>query len=204
MSFCAITPTRGDRDKFVDHLGWQISRMTVKPDQWFIIDYPPKSSGFDLVDRVKEGIRMAYAEGFDEVFVLEDDDAYSADYFETMTLGNYSFIGSEKTTYYNIRNRTWQTMEHRGRSSLFHTGFKISALNGFVWPKDTDPFLDIPLWKHAKNAKFVEQKAIGIKHNIGIVAGRGHKMSMKNRDLNMEWLSANVDKESFEFYKSIV
>ena len=147
---------------------------------------------------------MAYADGFDEVFVLEDDDQYLPTYFETMVLGDALFVGCEKTTYYNLSNRTWQTMDHKGRSSLFHTGFKISALNGFKWPKDDYVFLDIPLWQHAKNCKFVESKAIGIKHGIGKVGGAGHRMKMKNIDSNLEWLSANVDKESFEFYQSII
>lgn len=204
MSFCAITPTRGDRGKFVEHLAWQISRMTIKPDAWFIVNYSPKSTGFDLIDRIKEGIRIAESEGFNEVFVLEDDDWMAPDYFETMTLGEYDFVGSEQTTYYNLRNRTWQTMDHPGRSSLFHTGFKISALNGFKWPDNSNPFLDIPLWQHAKKCKFVQQKAIGIKHNLGIVAGKGHKLFMKNTDPSMDWLSKNVDEESFNFYKTLL
>lgn len=204
MSFCVITPTRGDRTKFLDHLGWQISRMTVRPEHWYIIDHKPKSNAFDLVPRIKEGIKMAYADGFDEVFVLEDDDFFPSDYFETMVLGDASFIGSEKTTYYNLSNRTWQTMDHKGRSSLFHTGFKINALNGFKWPADDYVFLDIPLWQQAKNCKFVESKAIGIKHGIGKVGGAGHRMVMKNTDKNLEWLSSNVDKESFEFYQTMI
>lgn len=199
--FCAITPTRGDRGKFVEHLAWQISRMTVRPDQWIIVDYKPETQGFDLVDRIRKALLMCE---HDEVFVLEDDDNYSHDYFEAMVLGEYDFVGSEKTTYYNLRNRTWQEMHHPGRSSLFHTGFKISALNGFKWPDNTTPFLDIPLWQHAKKCKFVQQKAIGIKHGIGKVGGAGHRMRMKNTDPNLEWLSAHVDKESFEFYQSII
>jgi hypothetical protein len=204
MGFCAITATRGDRGKFLDHLAYQINRMTVKPEQWYIVDDKPESNAFDLTYRIKKGCKMAYEDGFNEVFVLEDDDQYAHDYFEYMTLGQYDFVGSDKTTYYNLSNRTWQTMEHKGRSSLFHTGFKLSALNGFKWPKDDYVFLDIPLWQHAKSAKFVDSKAIGIKHGWGLCGGSGHKMKMANLDGKLEWLSANVDKESFEFYKSIL
>lgn len=204
MAFCAITPTRGDRSKFVEHLAWQISRMTIKPDSWYIIDHLPKSSSFDLTWRIKEGIKMAKADGFDEVFILEDDDFYAPDYFHSMFLGSYDFVGANQTTYYNLKNRTWQVMAHPKRASLFHTGFRISALHSFEWPADDYVFLDIPLWQYAKNAKFVPSSAIGIKHGIGKVGGAGHRMRMKNSDPQMKWLEQNVDAESFEFYQTLI
>ena len=97
-------------------------------------------------------------------------------------------------------------MSHPGRSSLFVTGFKLSALKDFNWPKKTERFLDISLWSYAKTKKrkFVETSAIGIKHNCGKVGGRGHAMVMKNLDNDLTWLKENVDKEAFEFYSSEV
>lgn len=205
MPFCAITPTRGqERGNFLNFLAKQIIRMTVTPDRWYIMDDPPKSDKPDLVYRIIQGIEMAQAEGYNEVFILEDDDFYAPDYFEHMVLGGADFVGCEKTTYYNLNNRTWQTMEHKGRSSLFHTGFKISALEGFRWPSPEKVFLDIPLWEFAKKKKFVESKAVGIKHSVGLCAGRGHQMMMKNSDNDFKWLKANVDKKAFEFYQTMI
>jgi hypothetical protein len=210
MSFCTITPTRGDRPALLEFCKHQISRMTLKPDQSLFIDFEPKNTGVDLVERIIYGFKTAIAAGHDEVFILEDDDFYPADYFETMKLGDADFIGQDTTTYYNLRNRTWQTMSHPKRSSLFITGFKIEALRWdkeFTWPNLTERFLDISLWKHAEQkklkTKFVQTEAIGIKHNIGLCGGRGHVMNMKKHDKDMEWLKSKVDNEAFIFYKSL-
>lgn len=205
MSFCSITPSRGDRPQFLEFCKHQLSRMTVKPDKSYFIDGRPQSQDVDLVTRIKDGIHQALHDGFNEVMIVEDDDFLKADHFEKMQLGNADFIGEEKTTYYNLRNRTWQTMNHPGRSSLFITGFKLSALKDFNWPKKTERFLDLSLWSYAKSKKrkFVQTGAIGIKHSIGLCGGRGHQMLMKNSDPEMEWLKANVDSESYIFYKSL-
>lgn len=207
MSFATITPSRGDRPQFLEFLKHQISRMTVKPEKSYFIDWGPQSEEVDLVTRVKDGIHQALHEGFTEVYILEDDDAYRPDHFERMQLNGSDFIGQETSTYYNLRNNTWQTMSHPGRSSLFITGFKLSALKDFNWPRKNERFLDISLWEHAKRfkmkRKFVETGAIGIKHGQGLFAGRGHVMEMRNKDLNMEWLKANVSTDAYLFYKSL-
>lgn len=205
MSFCTLTPSRGDRPQFIEFCKHQLSRMTVKPDKSYFIDYKPKSEDVDLVERIQEGIRQAQADGFNEVIIIEDDDFVKPDHFEKMQLGNADFIGEEKTTYYNLRNKTWQTMNHPGRSSLFITGFKISALKDFNWPNRTERFLDISLWSHAKRKKrkFVETGAIGIKHSIGLCGGRGHQMVMKNIDSEMEWLKTNTTQDAYTFYKAL-
>lgn len=207
MSFCTITPDRGDRVQFMDFCKHQIERMTVKPDKSFFIDWKPQTKDFDLTTRVKDGIHQALHEGFNEVYILESDDFYPKDYFEKMQLNGADFIGEERSTYYNLRNSTWQTMNHAGRSSLFITGFKLSALKDFNWPRPNERFLDISLWEHAKRhklkRKFIETGAIGIKHGQGLCGGAGHRMTMKNSDPEMEWLKSKVDQDSFTFYKSL-
>lgn len=179
--------------------------MTVKPDKSYFIDWKPQGEDVDLVTRIKDGVHQALRDGFNEVYILEDDDFYEPDHFEKMKLGNADFIGEEKTTYYNLRNRTWQTMAHSGRSSLFITGFKLSALKNFEWPHRTERFLDISLWRYAKGLKrkFVETGAIGIKHNIGLCGGKGHVLRMKNEDLEMEWLKENTTQDAYIFYKAL-
>ncbi len=203
MTFCTITPTRSDRPQFLNFCKHQLSRMNTKPSKSYFIDHPPKNGEVDLVSRVQEGIKLSKADGFDLVFIIEDDDYYKADYFDNIP--DADFIGEQSTTYYSLRNNTWQTMEHQGRSSLFTTGFKISALEGFNWPKQTEKFLDISLWNHAQRKKRAWRNtgAIGIKHNVGLCGGIGHRLVMKKSDPQREWLKDNVDLESWTFYQSL-
>ncbi len=208
--FATITPTRGDRPKFLEFCKFQLGRMNTRPDASYFIDYKPKSSAVDLIPRIKAGILKAKLDGFQYVMIFEDDDFFPKDYFdgvEELFNSGVEFIGSRNTTYYNLKNRTYQEWEHARHSSLFLTGFKIQALDDFLWPNDTEPFLDISLWLHAVNTRkkiaWRETKAIGIKHGIGLCGGRGHIQQNKYMDMNHEWLKANVDSEAFDFYKSI-
>jgi len=204
MKFATITPDRGDRKPLMDFCKYQIGRFEVKPDKSYFIDYAPRSEGIDIVPRVLEGIERAKEDGFDLVFILESDDFYDRTYFNHIP--DADFIGESNSIYYNLRNKTYQNFNHPGRSSLFTTGFKISALKGFR-PKENDRFLDISLWKYAfdagKTVAFRETGAIGIKHGIGLCGGKGHKLVMKHKDSNLEWLSEHVDSEAFEFYKNL-
>lgn len=201
--FCAITPTRGDRPDFLDHLKWQVSRMTLKPDDWFIVDYPPVSDDFDLCERVHYGCMLAKEKGYDLVFILEDDDAYPDDYFERFGDMKADFFGEANTVYYNIRQRGYRMFNHPGRSSLFTTGFRLSKLEGFQFGGDI--FLDIRLWRWAKekglDCRFSDDLgALGIKHNTGLCAGKGHIQKVAHHDPKFSWLKNYVDETSFDFY----
>lgn len=165
----------------------------------------PVGFGFDLVSRIYDGVKKAEAEGFDLCFVVENDDAYPANYFERYApfFEQYDFFGQGYSYYYNLRNLTYNRLDHPYRSSLFTTGFKISALNNFDWPDDTKPFLDIDLWKYGrhKRRKFIDTGAIGMKTGLGLCGGKGHIMTMRNKDSEMKWLAERVDSESLEFYR---
>ena len=179
--------------------------MTVKPDKSYFILDEPKNSKADLTWRIKLGLFMAERDGFDVCYIIESDDYYPPDYFETMDIGDNDFIGTSKTVYYNLRNTTWNEFTHEKRSSLFNTGLRISALKGFEWPSDDHLFLDIMIWKHALKKNYLllsEPVGVGIKHNIGKVGGIGHKLTMPNKD-DWKYLEAKVDAEALEFYKSL-
>lgn len=182
--------------------------MTLKPETIFHVNHLPEMCGkYDLVDRVKLAVGKATLAEFDLCFIVENDDYYPANYFEQFApyFETHDFFGQEHSTYYNLRNLTHNRFDHQYRSSLFTTGFKISALNNFEWPDPSKPFLDIDLWKYARHKRrvFVETGAIGIKHGLGLCGGKGHKFNMRNRDPDMKWLSERVDPESLEFYKSM-
>lgn len=209
MTFCTITPTRGDRPELLEFCKYQLSRMTLKPERSYFIDYKPVSDGVDLLERVQKGVEMAKAGGFDLVFIIEDDDAYPADYFQRFDLEQYAFMGSYQTVYYNLRNRTFNTFNHAHRSSLFTTAFRISALEGFIWQAPRRRFLDIALWEYAENMALPRQLlaqtgAIGIKHNLGLCAGKGHVTRGANVDESLQWLKDNTDAEQFEFYSRLM
>lgn len=178
--------------------------MEVNPTQSIFVDYKPSGNGIDLINRIQTGL-LQVQKGIDLVFIVEDDDFYPSNYFNNIP--NADFIGTPETWYYNLRNKTYQNFTHPGRSSLFTTGFKISALDKFVWPPDQERFLDIKLWQYANDKKksiaWRDTGAVGIKHNIGLCGGRGHIMTMRNRDERLEWLKEHVDSTSYEFYKSL-
>lgn len=203
--FCTITPDRGDRPELLEFCKHQISRMTTKPDHSYFISYPPRSADVDLVQRIREGIRLAELDGFDMVFILENDDFYPADYFVDMP--DMDFVGDDKTIYYHIGNRTYQEWSHPRRASLFTTGFKISAIKDFKWIPDNERFLDISLWRFNVNAHkpviWHDSGAIGIKHGIGLCGGRGHIQRNKYQDQDLEWLKAHVDTEAYTFYSTL-
>jgi hypothetical protein len=208
-AFATITTTRGDRSQFLENCKKQINRFTIQPKHVIIVDEEPKSNAVDLTRRLKMGITAAKGLGIDIVYVVEDDDFYPKDYIEKMWIGGNDFIGCSKTLYYNIQNRTYNEFTHPGRSSLFCTGFRISALEGFDWPPDDTIFLDIILWKYAMKRGNVHLQdssiGVGIKHGIGKRAGSGHRMEMPHKDsADMSFLRSKVDSEAFEFYKTLL
>lgn len=182
--------------------------MSVAPEKVYHINHTPTTSGFDLIDRIFVGTCKAKANGIDWVFIIENDDFYPFNYFDHFLpyMEKYDFIGEDKSTYYNLQNKTYRTFEHQYRSSLFTTAFKISALNNFEWPAKEERFLDIALWKYArhKRRKFIETGALGIKHGIGLCGGNGHKMRMKFEDKDLVYLRQHTDEIGYHFYSQMV
>lgn len=205
MTFATITASRGDRPKLTDFCKYQLSCMNTKPAKSYFIDYPPKDDSVDLIPRIKEGIKQAKADGIDLVFIVENDDYMPKDYFDNIP--DADFIGERVTWYYNLRNNTYQPFDHSRRSSLFTTGFKISALEGFEWPEDTYRNLDVALWEYAqrRNKKIAWRNtgAIGIKHGHGLLGGTFHNKVMKHKDKDWEWLCEHTDPVAYAFYKTL-
>lgn len=180
------------------------------PVNAYIMNERPVSDAVDLIPRIREGFNKAKADGFEFMFIIESDDYYPANYFSLFgDLSNVDFVGFSSTTYYNIRNKTFEILKHKDRSSLFCTGFRISDLDKFSWPNDNEKFLDVRLWEYAqrmgKRVRLIEDNpCVGIKHGIGKCAGKGHVMQLKNQDNNLHFLRSIVDTESFEFYKQLM
>lgn len=211
MTFCAITPTRGDRPEFLEHCKWQIKRMELEPDEHIIVDYPPKSGDKDLLARVRHGLILAEQHGHEFAYFVEDDDFYGPDYFIRMRAyePRYDIIGDETTLYYHIVSNGFQTEHHPGRASLFTTGIRISAFTGFDWNKlkPSHIFLDVNLWEYARKKRllrrYVDTGAVGVKHGVGVTGGIGHRQRYRTFDTNWRVLASKVDKKSLEFYKAM-
>lgn len=206
MSYCTITPSRGgERKPLFQYCIRQLAQLIGTNN--YIMNDPPKNGNVDLVPRIRYGVDLAKKDGMDYAFMVEDDDYYTADYFNQDL--DFDFFGYETTTYYNLRNRTYETFKHPGRSSLFATAFKISALEGFTWPADNVVFLDIALWDFAKKTKkkvklLKDNPCLGIKHSIGKCGGKGHRMTMRNKDPDLKFLRSRVSEEAYEFYTTLM
>lgn len=208
MKIAVIIPDPGFRSEFYDLTVKLMEQQTRKPDHIFRVDHQKIDDKIDLVSRIGAGIEYAEMYQCDFAFIAEDD-FYDSQYIERFMpfLDKVDFIGQPFTYYYHILNRTWHRQDHPGRSSLFTTGFRLSALNNFDFSR-LDPqtkFLDLKLWEYArhKKRKFISAGAIGIKHGIGQVLGKGHRQVFKNKDPDFKWLEEHVSDEAFEFYKGI-
>lgn len=205
-----LTPDRGDRPQFMTFCKQQLAQMNDGQTSNIIVDYKPFSNQFDLVKRFKTGVQQAKDLGIDNIIVVESDDKYPTDYFKNFDFDTYDIMGWGTTMYYNIRQRTYQTMYHEDtHSSLCCTAFKISALEGFVWPPDDNLWLDIALWKFAKHRELKwklfdsPNPVIGIKHGVGRYGGKGHTLSLREKDLDLSYLKSRMSEESFQFYSNL-
>lgn len=210
MTFCTLTPDRGDRPQFFEFCIKQLNKLNNShPMNAYLMNDKPKNGEVDLVPRMRAGIEHAKKDGFKAVYVVESDDYYPANYFDQMGIGDYDFIGYQETIYYSLRNKTYGIWKHPNRSSLFCTAFKIAALENYVWPPNHYVFLDDHLWKWANQKKkkiklLKSNPCLGIKHGIGKTGGKGHRMTFKNKDNDLSFLKSRVDEESFEFYTKLM
>lgn len=210
MNYCTITPDRGDRPMFFEFCVSQLTKVNSKPPMnAYLVNDKPTTQDFDLVPRIRAGVEAARKDGFKYAYCFESDDYYPADYFQRMATEDYDFIGYQDTVYYHLKSKTYGTFKHPHRSSLFTTAFKISALDGYVWPPDNYVFLDVHLWKWANEKKkkiklLKNNPCLGIKHGVGKTGGKGHRMTFANKDKNLSFLRSRVDDEAFEFYTKLM
>lgn len=213
MTTATLTPDRGDRPHFMSYCERQLLKITAASN-WSIgtikVTEPPVDRRFDLVKRVRDGIRAAEENGFQNIIMVESDDNYPNDYVKYFDFDNYDIIGWGNTTYYNLKTREWQTMYHEHmHSSLCSTGFRIAAFKDFRWPPDDHLWLDIELWKFAKQKGLrwklfdTPNPVVGIKHGVGRYGGKGHSMALNNKDPQFDYLKTIVDEESFNTYMEI-
>lgn len=193
MNINVIIPTRGDRPQFLKQAYKLIKQQTVQPTNIFTVESD-------------KGITANYRAGYEKckrggiVVPWEDDDFYKFDYIETM-LNNwddsFDILGVESTIYYHLKIKKYKVMRHPGRASMMNTVLKAGLK--IDWPKDSEPFLDLALWKNMKGKLIGDIKTLGIKHGIGLTVGAGHNTMFPydHDDSDGEYLRAFTNSDPF-------
>jgi glycosyltransferase involved in cell wall biosynthesis len=218
MKIAVVVPTRGDRPEFLNHCKRQIHRQTYCPDEVIFVDYRPvRSDTVDLTARYRKGIALARQKKCDFIAFWEDDDWYDPRYLEWMVKnwnnsGKPEVFGIQSSYYFNLRSMEGALFEHPGRSSMFCTclSIKDDIWPRLTWPADTERFLDLWIWRKWNLSRGTvnfskEIYTIGIKHGVGLTGGGGHNTNAdfyKKYNYNKEWLHANIDDQSFQFYQT--
>jgi hypothetical protein len=64
-----LTPTRGDRQKFIEQVRKLMSEQTLQPDVWEIVDDKPLSNEVDITYRFRIGFERLKAKGVDVLWM---------------------------------------------------------------------------------------------------------------------------------------
>lgn len=210
MKIGIITPTRSDRPELLEYCKKQVAQFDPAPHEHIIVDYRPKSSDFDLVARVREGIAEAHRRSCDIVVIVEDDDYYPTYFLRPykQLRGNFMLAGDPQSIYYQLGTRSYTIHRHPGRASLFTTAINLEQWDGrFKWPAPNENQLDFAIWRHAaanlKKVRFIHTGAVGIKHMIGLCGGNGHRHKLPETDPNYAYLKSVVSADAFDFYMSL-
>jgi glycosyltransferase involved in cell wall biosynthesis len=208
-----LIPCRGnERPEFLENCIKLIDGQTLQPNHRVIIDFEPINNDVDVVKRYRRGCEILFARGCDVVLFIENDDFYAANYIETMVglwdnSGRPAIFGVGSSIYYHITGKKYFTINHAGRASAMATLTTKSILN-IEWPADNYPYLDVIIWQKMRGSTFIVNPpiCIGIKHNIGMVAGGAHNpesLHYKNDDPDGNYLKNIVGPEFWPFYKNL-
>jgi hypothetical protein len=117
------------------------------------------------------------------VYIIEDDDWYSAGYLEAMRqrIQGYWLAGETHTVYYNVYFRRWHENQNAEWGSLFQTVFTLDALPQFK-RLYAEKFIDFVLFRMVAEHKNIFRSwpklAIGIKGIKGRAGiGAGHQFT---------------------------
>ncbi len=226
MKIACLIPDRNDRPELLLNCRRLLKNQTIQINHCELVNFSPIYTKPDITQRYRIGYeKITKLGGFDVIFLIENDDYYAPDYIEKMLAGwkqagKPELFGTAYTYYYHVGLGSYFLMKHPERASAMNTMI-VPGLN-ITWPNDNEVYTDLHLWlhKHVVDCRKVTWTpsniiSIGIKHGVGLCGGRHHfdrlnRYKMKGGlgnedangmdDINMAFLQANVDRESFEFY----
>ncbi|HXP52164.1 MAG TPA: hypothetical protein VN922_19565 [Bacteroidia bacterium] len=210
MKIGILIPDRNDRPLFLENCLRMVKSQTLQPVHVEIINQDALQKDVcDISWRYRIGYDKLRNKGLDIIALIENDDWYSPNYLEIMAKewekhNRPDIFGTNYTIYYHLKERGYFTMHHIHRSSAMSTFIKPDL--HFDWCVDHEPFTDLHLWGIIKNRVTFNPNTnicLGIKHGIGLCGGRGHIDRLHRyeiKDYNFDFLYANMDKASFDFY----
>jgi hypothetical protein len=219
MRIGVIIPTRGDRPKLLDNAIRMMLGQTLRPVHVeFVCDEPSSPTVKDITKRYRLGYERIQkaCPNLDLIALVEDDDYYRPEYLETMAAewdkrGRPDLFGTTYTVYYHLRLRRWFIMNHLERSAAMNTFIRPGL--SIDWCPDSEAYTDLHLWMRSnlkdKGKLFTPPThlSIGMKHGIGLCGGKNHNDRLDrfvNCDASGDFLRANVDESSLDFYNKIM
>jgi hypothetical protein len=201
-----------------------MNAQTLAPTHIEVVNFTPLDDNVDITLRYRTGYERLRNRGLDMIAFIENDDYYHPQYLEYMVNewmlhGKPELLGPNRSIYYHLGIRKYLTMIHYSRASACNTLIKPD-LENIPWGEDNNPYTDLQLWTYLPGLKRTFQPdaiySIGIKHGIGKVGGPRHTDRLekynpqgndmdahKKDDPHFEWLQANMDAESFQFYSTL-
>ena len=145
---------------------------------------------------------MAKVKTTDRLVVVEDDDVYLPDWLNTVNnaLLRAELVGETRARYYNIQQRRARQLNNLQHASLCATAMRGAAIDTFRRVLSmSNKFIDIDLWREAKNRLLFEgHRVVGIKGMPGRAGiGMGHSPDFQgDKDPDGEILRAWVGDEA--------
>lgn len=208
MKIGVIIPDRGDRPEFLRNCIRMMEAQKVKPSDIYVVGHAPTDESCDITKRYRIGYEFFRGKGFDLLSFIENDDAYTSDYFEVMSRlwlnnGSPDIFGTNYTIYYHLKLNAWHKYLHDRRASAMNTFIKPDL--DIEWCSDSYPYTDLHLWSKLKGIAVDPGKliSIGMKHGTGMCGGAYHTDRLNrfvNNDSNKSFLKRSLDTESFKFY----
>ena len=183
MEPITVITCTGDRHVVFKICEQWMSRQTVQPDQWIIVDdgrtptevvYTTKTHhlnyGVQYVRRSPRADDPPHTLGLNlrtalpliknnMILFWEDDDYYKPQYIEKMHnwLSKHHIAGQPNAIYYNIQYRWWHQHNNTQHASLCQTGIRLNNLPYLESLCEKDlKFIDIELWKMAQGRHYLD------------------------------------------------
>lgn len=211
MRIGVVIPTRGDRPDLMKRSLYYLDRQSITPDRLEIVNHKPFTGDCDITQRFRYGITKLYKD-VDIIIMWEDDDWYIEDFIaKTVELWEMNphceMIGFSGHLYYNINSQIYSRFRGGVIPPMATTSIASSYVDKMSWPTDTTASTDLYIWRKCnKYFRYGQEDKfwhIGIKHGIGKTVTSSHSRLTGTKDIDFEYLRANISAEDFLFYEAL-